>query len=60
MGAMDKFLDYLKLNDEDEDEYYDDNDYDLDEDDDFDDTPSKKSTIIDSKKFEEKKNNLKM
>lgn len=55
MGAMDKFLDYLKLNDEDEDEYLDDNEYDYDEDDDFDDGPKKKNTVIDSKKFEEKK-----
>ena len=54
MGAMDKFLDYLKLNGEEEDDmYYDDND------DDFDDEEfskkSKKTSIKEDKVAEEKK-----
>jgi len=53
MGAMDKFLDYLKLNgEEDDDTYYDDNEYDFDEEEVS--KKTKKSVVKEEKEAEDK------
>ncbi len=53
MGAMDKFLDYLKLNgEEDDDKYYDDNEYDFDDEEEIS-KKTKKNVIKEEKQVEE-------